>query len=162
MNENVLSPVRYVSQHLPVVPHSQYATTMQTAAASIPTSIDLGSAFSLNITVANSANVITANGADVLHYSLSTSGSASGSFLNQSDAALGGSNVHSIALNTSTIGMQSATVTVTSTNQAIPIATINLSLSFLVVLPGDYNSNGAVDAADYVVWRSNLGLGSGA
>ena len=26
-----------------------------------------------------------------------------------------------------------------------------------VVLPGDYNLNGVVDAADYVVWRQTLG-----
>ena len=25
-------------------------------------------------------------------------------------------------------------------------------------LPGDYNNNGAVDAADYVIWRKNVGL----
>lgn len=30
------------------------------------------------------------------------------------------------------------------------------------VLPGDYNGNGIVDAADYVVWRKNNGLASGA
>jgi hypothetical protein len=29
-------------------------------------------------------------------------------------------------------------------------------------VPGDYNGNGAVDAADYVVWRDNNGLMSGA
>src|SRR4051812_3432019 len=138
----VLSALHTVSDHLPVVADYQIPAIMQAVAASIPTSIDLGSAFNLNVTVSNSANVITANGADVLHYSVSTSGSASGSFLNQSDAALGGSNVHSIALNTLTIGMQSATVTVTSTNKAIPIARINLYLTFLVVLPGDYNGNG--------------------
>ncbi len=27
-------------------------------------------------------------------------------------------------------------------------------------LPGDYNQNGVVDTADYVVWRSNLGIGT--
>jgi hypothetical protein len=26
-------------------------------------------------------------------------------------------------------------------------------------LPGDYNNNGVVDAADYVLWRKNLGSG---
>ena len=29
--------------------------------------------------------------------------------------------------------------------------------SFLSALPGDYNQNGTVDAADYTVWRDNLG-----
>jgi hypothetical protein len=34
--------------------------------------------------------------------------------------------------------------------------------SFSLVLPGDYNNDGAVDAADYVVWRQNQGqIGSG-
>jgi hypothetical protein len=28
-------------------------------------------------------------------------------------------------------------------------------------LPGDYNSNGVVDAADYTVWRDNLGRSAG-
>jgi hypothetical protein len=27
------------------------------------------------------------------------------------------------------------------------------------LLPGDYNQDGTVDAADYVVWRNNLGSG---
>jgi T5SS/PEP-CTERM-associated repeat protein len=31
------------------------------------------------------------------------------------------------------------------------------SLSLIVTIPGDYNHNGTVDAADYVVWRKTLG-----
>jgi hypothetical protein len=31
------------------------------------------------------------------------------------------------------------------------------SLSGTAILPGDYNNNGVVDAADYVVWRANKG-----
>jgi len=31
------------------------------------------------------------------------------------------------------------------------------SLTLTPVLPGDYNQNGVVDAADYTVWRDNLG-----
>jgi T5SS/PEP-CTERM-associated repeat protein len=30
----------------------------------------------------------------------------------------------------------------------------------IIGLPGDYNQNGVVDAADYVVWRNNLGSGT--
>ena len=58
--------------------------------------------------------------------------------------------------------MKSATVTVTSTSQGVQNGTINIPLSFLVVLPGDYNSDGVVDAGDYVVWRKNSGLTGGA
>ena len=32
-----------------------------------------------------------------------------------------------------------------------------LSLSVTALLPGDYNFNGVVDAADYTVWRNSLG-----
>jgi autotransporter-associated beta strand protein len=37
---------------------------------------------------------------------------------------------------------------------------ITLNLSGPGGVPGDYNQNGTVDAADYVVWRNNLGAGS--
>ncbi|MEQ8847289.1 hypothetical protein [Botrimarina sp.] len=33
----------------------------------------------------------------------------------------------------------------------------DVSLTVTTVLPGDYNEDGAVDAADYTVWRDNLG-----
>jgi Protein of unknown function (DUF3466) len=35
-----------------------------------------------------------------------------------------------------------------------------LQVPALGVLPGDYNQNGVVDAADYVLWRKNLGSGT--
>jgi fibronectin-binding autotransporter adhesin len=37
---------------------------------------------------------------------------------------------------------------------------ITLTLGGPVGVPGDYNQNGIVDAADYVVWRKNIGPGS--
>jgi hypothetical protein len=39
----------------------------------------------------------------------------------------------------------------------------NLSFDYLVPIegtPGDFNENGVVDAADYTVWRNNLGSGT--
>ena len=158
----VLSALHTVSDHLPVVADYQLPAIMQAVAGAIPSSIDLGSSFNLSVTVNNSANVVAANGADVLHYSLTTSGFVTGSFLNQNDAALGGSNLHSVGFNTSSIGSKSGIITVTSTNQGIPVGSINIPVSFLVVLPGDYNSDGSVDARDYVVWRKNSGLIGGA
>ena len=32
--------------------------------------------------------------------------------------------------------------------------------SLRITLPGDYNADGIVDAADYTVWRDNLGRDS--
>jgi hypothetical protein len=37
---------------------------------------------------------------------------------------------------------------------------ITLTLGGPVGVPGDYNQNGVVDAADYVVWRKKVGPGS--
>ena len=36
----------------------------------------------------------------------------------------------------------------------------NVQLVVVSDLPGDYNQNGIVDAADYTVWRDNLGSGT--
>jgi hypothetical protein len=160
--QQVLNALHAVTDHLPVVADYQVPAIMQALAGTVPSSIDLGSSFNLNVTVGNSASVVTSNGADVLHYSLTTSGSVTGSFLNQNEAALGGSNLHSVGFDTSSIGSKSGTITVTSTNQGIPVGTINIPVSFLVVLPGDYNGDGVVDAGDYVVWRKNSGLTGGA
>jgi hypothetical protein len=58
--------------------------------------------------------------------------------------------------------MKTGTISVTSPSQGVENGTINIPVSFLVVLPGDYNSDGIVDAGDYVVWRKNSGLTGGA
>ena len=160
--QEVLDALHTVTDHLPVVADYQVPAVMEASAAMIPTSIDLGSAFNLSVSVSNAADVVAVNGADVLHYSLTTSGDVSGSFLHQSDSALGGSNMHSVTLSTSTIGMKSGMIMLTSTSQAVQNGTINIPISFLVVLPGDYNGDGEVDAADFLVWRKNSGLVGGA
>jgi hypothetical protein len=54
--------------------------------------------------------------------------------------------VHSLDLKANAVGIN------TPTNFAGQVGSVNLTQ-----LTGDYNSNGAVDAADYVVWRQNLG-----
>jgi hypothetical protein len=107
--------------------------------------------------VNNSASVLAAIGADELDYSLITSGSLTGSFLNQIDPALGGSNNHLVGFNTSSLGSKTGTITITSSSQDVQNGTINIPVSFLVVLAGDYNNNGVVDAADYTIWQDTEG-----
>lgn len=48
----------------------------------------------------------------------------------------------------------STTINLTLTGQVVATST------FKPLLAGDYNSNGVVDAADYVLWRNNLGSGN--
>jgi len=158
----VLNALHTVTDHLPVVADYQLPAIMQASTATVPATVDLGVTANLNVTVTNSAPVMFSNGADVLHYSLTTSGSASGSFLNQNETALGGSNTHSVALTTTSVGLKSATISLGSTNQGIPTSTINLPISFQVVVPGDYNNDNTVGASDYVVWRKNSSVASGA
>ena len=42
-------------------------------------------------------------------------------------------------------------------SSAWPIKPFSLQLVVIDHLPGDYNKNGVVDTADYVVWRKTLG-----
>ena len=158
----ILNALWGASDHLPVVADYQVPAIMQAVAGAVPSSIDLGSAANLSVTVSNAANVVAAIGADKLDYSLTTSGSLTGSFLNQMDMALGGGNVHLVDFDTSSIGMKSGTISLTSPSQGVENGTISIPVNFLVVLPGDYNSDGIVDAQDYVVWQRNVGLTGGA
>jgi hypothetical protein len=162
----ILNALWSVSDHLPVVADYQVPAVMNVLADAVPTTLDLGQAFSLNVAVNNSANVVAAIGADELDYSLTTSGGVSGTFLSQVDLALGGSNSYSVIFDTATIGLKTGAITITSTSQGVEGGLVTIPISFTVVLPGDYDGNGIVDAADYSIWRVSLGqnvaIGSGA
>jgi hypothetical protein len=159
----ILNALHVLTDHIPVVADYQVPAIMNAVAGALPASVDLGQSLNLAVTVSNVANVVAAIGADELNYSLTTSGSLTGSFLNQVDMALGSGNAHLVGLNTSSIGMKTGTITITSTSQgvqttaAVQNGMISIPVSFLVVLPGDYNGNGIVDGADYVLWRNSEG-----
>jgi hypothetical protein len=66
-----------------------------------------------------------------------------------------------VELDTTTVGtfMGSITLNPQSTNLrpfSQNLAPITIQLTAEVTLAGDYNDDGVVDAADYVVWRNNL------
>jgi hypothetical protein len=157
----ILNALRNGTDHLPVVVDYQIPAILEAIAGSVPATLDLGEVFNLDVTVSNDAPVMFANGADELDYSLTTSGDVSGSFLNQMDAALGSGNTHLVALDTSTPGMKSGMITITSASQGVQNGLVNIPISFQVLgpptIPGDYNDDGTVDAGDYVVWRANEG-----
>ena len=153
----ILNALETVTDHIPVVADYQLPAVMQAIADSVPATLNVGQAFNLGVTVTNAANVLVAAGADELDYSLMSSGSVSGSFLNQIDAALGSGNLHQLLLNTSTPGMKSGMITIMSTSQMVQNGAINIPISYLVLLAGDYNQNGVVDAADYILWRNMFG-----
>ena len=160
-DSQILNALKAVTDHLPVVVDYQLPAVMNVVTDTPPITLNQGDTFNLDVTVSNAANVLVALGADELDYSLTTAGDLFGSFLNQTDLALGGGNLHLVGLDTSTPGMKSGVITVMSTSQAVQNGLINIPISFEVLaiggLDGDYNENGVVDAADYTVWQDNLG-----
>ena len=57
----ILNALHESTDHIPVVADYQVPAVMQAVAGTIPSSIDLGSAFNLGVTVNNAANVVAAN-----------------------------------------------------------------------------------------------------
>lgn len=126
-----LAALRSVSDHIPVVADYQIPAMLDVAVGSLPTTVPLGAAVTLDVTVTNLANVVAAIGADELDYSLSTSGALSGSAAGI-DLALGGGNLHQVVLDTSTPGFQSGQIIVSSSSQAVAGGLFTLPIEYTV------------------------------
>ncbi|MCI0333058.1 MAG: hypothetical protein L0228_07535, partial [Planctomycetes bacterium] len=128
----ILDALHTVSDHIPVVADFQLPAIMEAVAGMVPATLNVGQSFNLDVMVSNSAPVAVALGADELTYSLTTSGSVSGSFLNQVDTALGGGNTHFVTLDTSTPGSKTGTITLLSTSQQAGNASIQIPVNYCV------------------------------
>jgi endonuclease I len=117
--------------------------------------------FDLNTTVGSTANL------DVDGISL-TSGSTGAFSTNVTPLSIAAGMEHSFSatINTGITGTFSTTYTLMLSDENITGAqnkTLTLILSGQIataVLTGDYDNNGVVDAADYIVWRRNLSDGT--
>jgi hypothetical protein len=126
----------------------------------LPDVIYVGEAINVPLTVSNFANVVAELGSDELEYSLSTTIGAFIGDLQGSDLALGAGNVHSLSLDTSTVGLMSGLITVMSDSEGVENGLISIPIAYEVrvtSLPGDYNDDNIVDSADYTIWRDTLG-----
>lgn len=45
----------------------------------------------------------------------------------------------------------------TNTTMTVNLSELSIEVEALANLPGDFNEDGSVDAADYTIWRDNLG-----
>lgn len=156
----ILNALATVTDHLPVVADYQLPAIMNAFTGTVPATLTLGQSFDLDVTVSNIADVVAAIGADELDYTISVSGSVvDGAFVPVSDSvlALAGGESHHIPLNTSTVGLKTGTITVSSLSQAVQNALFQFPIGFEVVaaFAGDHNGDGTVDAADYALWRSD-------
>ncbi len=114
--------------------------------------VALGGVAELPIEVFNAGDVLTwgADGIADLGYSLATTGefdAPAGAFVDEAD---GGGNFHIVALDTSTPGVKSGTLLVTSNDPDQPVRMVTLVGEIVSSsIPGDYDDDGDVDSADY-------------
>lgn len=155
---SVLDALHDFSDHLPVVADYQLPAVLEVLASAIPETLEVGEAYDLDVSIRNAADVVAAIGADELDYMLTTSGDLSGAF-SGSIQALDVASTYPVAFDTSTPGHKSGLLTVSTSSQGAANALFELPISFEVqaaALPGDFNTDGRVDAADYTVWRDGL------
>jgi hypothetical protein len=158
----VLDALETASDHLPVVADYQLPAWLGASlATTLPSTVPLDSIFNLDVLVENLADVLTENGADELDYAISVSGDLIGTASGM-DLALGGGNLHSLLLDTSTLGARSGTVVVSTTSQAAANPLIELPVEFFVGTPSaDFDSDGDVDGRDLLAWQRNFGSTGG-
>jgi endonuclease/exonuclease/phosphatase family metal-dependent hydrolase len=119
------SSVRSASDHYPVVADYRLPAKMAVSVDPVPGQVITGANVPVNVTVTNAAPVLAAIGADGLNYSVTSSGSLTGSGSGTALLALSAGNQHSLAINTSTPGTASGTVSVTSSSQEVANGTFS-------------------------------------
>lgn len=157
--QTVLDALVTASDHLPVVADFQLPAVLSASIGEFQPTVALGDTLSVDVFIENAADVLTPLGADELDFSLAWSGSTNGSS-SGFDLALGGPAELSLLLDTSIVGRQTTTLVVStdSPSAAGGVFEFDLEYEVLAALPGDLNSDGRVDAADYTIWRDDEGI----
>ena len=151
--------VTSTSDHLAVMADYQLPAVMNAALGTVPETLALDEVFDLGVTISNLVDVVAAVAGDELDYTLSVTGDLVGDATGSIDA-LAAPDVQYVTLDTSTVGEKYGTVRVISSSSGVEHRSFTLPVSFEVVstgLPGDFNDDGIVDAADYTAWRDGLG-----
>jgi hypothetical protein len=138
----VLNALAQASDHIPVVADYQLPAKMGVNVASVPAGVIVGANVPVNVTVTNVAPVTVAIGADELDYSVSGTGAISGAAAGIATATLTG-NTHALSFNTSTPGVKSGTVNVSSSSQSAANASFSQAASTTVLAHATPSLNGA-------------------
>ena len=123
------------SDHLPVVADYQVPAVLEATAGMVPPALSIGQPFDLDILIRNAADVITAIGADELDYSFSVTGDLFGTGSGTADPLAAG-DTHFVTLDTNSPGSKSGTITVTTSSQGAPNASIDIDVDFEVLNSG--------------------------
>lgn len=162
---DLMTALASVSDHLPVVADYQIPAIMGVQVAAIPSAVALGAIIPISITIENIAPVLFSGFADELDYVLSVGGDLIGGATGI-DPAFGGGHDHEILLDTSTPGLKSGVITVTSSSQQAANAMYTLPVNFAVLGPtfweADFNEDGNVDGVDLASWNPNFGVAASA
>jgi hypothetical protein len=161
---NVLQALMASSDHLPVAAHYQLPAKLGVQVAEIPLIAPLGSNVAIDVMISNMAPALVASGADELDFEFAVTGSLVGGG-SGTIAALGATQVHQFMLDTSTPGLHSGMLTVTSASQQAAGALFTLPVEYQVAaafLPADFNSDGSIDAIDLTAWQASYGIAAGA
>ena len=120
------------SDHLGVVADYQLPAKMSVSVGGVSSPVIVGAVSSVNVAVENVASVIHVAGADELDYTIQ--GDAVASPITDSDAALGGGNVHSVSLDTLTAG---------------PVGQLEVTSGSPAVQDGSFSQAVALDVLDH-------------
>ena len=101
---NILNALATASDHLPVVADYHLPAAMGVSVDSVSVNVPFGSLAELVVRVENIANVLTSIGADELDYTLSVTGDLIGGASGIAPA-LGGAKLHTVTLETSSLGL---------------------------------------------------------
>jgi hypothetical protein len=119
LNSTLRGALVTASDHYPVVADYRLPAKMGVSIAAVPAQVIVGAALPVGVTVTNAAPVQAAIGADGLDYSVSSTGSLTGSANVTGLAALAPGNLHNLAMNTATVGAKTGTITFSSTSQEV-------------------------------------------
>jgi hypothetical protein len=159
----LLTAIASSSDHIPVIADYRIPAKMGVQVASIPPTVSLAASVMIDVFIENIAPASSAGAADELDYTLSVTGDLIGG-ISSIEPASGGGHTQSIFLNTTTPGVKSGMITVTSSSQQASNALFTMPVSFTVLGPSflaaDFNQDGSVNNTDLLAWRGGFGTGT--
>ncbi len=127
----ILNALESSSDHLPVIADYQLPAVLEALPGTVPSILAVGESFDLELFIRNAANVGSPNGADELDYVFTTTGDLFGGGSGVR-LALDPSDTRSISLDTSTAGLKSGTIVVSTTSQGAANPEIFIPISYQV------------------------------
>ena len=157
---NVLAALKTASDHLPVVADYQLPAKMGVTVESVPPRVIVDTDVQLGFAVENTAPAVAPIGADQLRYSVRGSGSLHGALIDVDDP-MGGGNVHAVALDTATVGLQVGNLFVGTTSVQVPDSILNFDIAYDVVQHANASFNAAHNQDTLTIDLGSFPLDSG-